>query len=43
MFVMVDYVIEMAVRKSCRYGEYESSEHLLFLFGGLGVIGGRSW
>ena len=31
MFVMVEYVREMAVKKSCKYGEYGSFEHLLFL------------
>ena len=30
MFVMVDYAKEMTV-KSCKYGEYGSFEHLLFL------------
>ena len=32
MFMMVDYVKEMSVKKSCKYGEYGLSEHLLFLF-----------
>ena len=32
MFVMVDYVQEMAVKKSCKYAEYGSCEHLLFLY-----------
>ena len=32
MFVMVDYVKEMTVKKSYKYGEYGSFEHLLFLF-----------
>ena len=32
MFVMVDYVREMAMEKSCKYGKYGSFEHLLFLF-----------
>ena len=33
MFVMVvDYVKEMTVKKSCEYSEYGSFEHLLFLF-----------
>ena len=32
MFVMVDYVRKMAAKKSCKYGEYGSFEHLLFLF-----------
>ena len=31
MFVMVDYVREMTAKKSCKYGEYGSFEHLLFL------------
>ena len=31
MFVMVDCVREMTVKKSCKYGEYGSFEHLLFL------------
>ena len=31
MFGMVDNVREMAVKKSCKYGEYGSFEHLLFL------------
>ena len=31
MFVMVDYVGKMTVKKSCRYGKYGSFEHLLFL------------
>ena len=33
MFVMVDYVREMTVRESSKYGKYGSFEHLLFLFG----------
>ena len=32
MFMMVDDVREMALKKSCKYGEYGSFEHLLFLF-----------
>ena len=32
MFVMVDYVREMTVQKSSKYGNYGSFEHLLFLF-----------
>ena len=32
MFVMVDYVREMTVKKSFKYAEYGSFEHLLFLF-----------
>ena len=31
MLVMVDYVRKMTVKKSCKYGEYWSCEHLLFL------------
>ena len=31
MLAMVDYVREMTVKKSCKYGEYESFEHLLLL------------
>ena len=31
MFMIVDYVTEMTVKKSCKYGEYRSFEHLLFL------------
>ena len=31
MLVMVDYVREMAGKKSCKYGEYGSFEHLLLL------------
>ena len=29
---MVDYVREITVKKSCKYGEYGSFEHLLSLF-----------
>ena len=29
--VMVDYVREMTVKKSCKYGEYGSFEQWLFL------------
>ena len=32
MFVMVDCVREMTVKKSCKYAKYGSCEHLLFLF-----------
>ena len=32
MFVMVDTVREMIVKKAGKYGEYESFDHLLFLF-----------
>ena len=32
MLVMVDYVRKMTVKKSCKYGEYGSFEHSLFLF-----------
>ena len=31
IYVMVHYVREMTVKKSCKYGEYESFEHLLLL------------
>ena len=31
MFVMVDSVREITVKKSCKYGEYGSFKHLLFL------------
>ena len=31
MFLMVDYVKKMTVKKFCKYGEYGSFEHLLFL------------
>ena len=31
MFMMVGYVRKITM-KSCKYGEYESFEHLLFLF-----------
>ena len=31
MFMIVDFVKEMTVKKSCKYGEYGSFEHLLFL------------
>ena len=30
--MMVDYVREMTVKKSCKYGRYGLFEHLLFLF-----------
>ena len=29
---MVDYARKMTVKKSCKYGEYGSFEHILFLF-----------
>ena len=32
MFVTVDYVREMTVKKSCKCGENGSLEHLSFLF-----------
>ena len=32
MFVMVDYVRKMTVKKSCKYGDYGSFEYLLLLF-----------
>ena len=31
MFMMVDYVREMTVKKSCKYSKFGSIEHLLFL------------
>ena len=31
MFMIVDYVREMTVKKSCKYKEYGSLGHLLFL------------
>ena len=31
MFVMLDYVRVMTVKKSCKCGKYGSFEHLLFL------------
>ena len=31
MFVMVDYVREVTVKKTCKYGEYRLLEHLLLL------------
>ena len=37
MFVMVDYVREMTVKKSCKYGEYGLFEQLLFLFLSVGT------
>ena len=42
MFVMVDYVREMTVKKSCKYGEYGSFEHLLILFTSCKCIFGNS-
>ena len=30
--MMVDYVREMTVKKPCKYDEYGSFEHMLFLF-----------
>ena len=38
MSVLVDYVREMTLKKSCKYGEYGSFEHLLLLFG-VGLAG----
>ena len=39
MFVMVDCVREMTEKKSCKYGEYGSSEHLLFfIYDGLVIL-----
>ena len=32
MFLMVEYVKKMTVKKSCKYGENGLFEHLLFLF-----------
>ena len=31
IFIMVNYVRKIAVKKFCKYGEYELFEHLLFL------------
>ena len=31
IIMMVDYVMEMVAKKSCKYGEYGLCEHLLFL------------
>ena len=44
MFLMVNYKRRMTLKKSCRYGEYGSFEHLLVCFvsgGGGFFIGGR--
>ena len=41
MFVMVGYVREMTVKKCCKYAEYGSFEHLLFLLSFLISIQGR--
>ena len=38
MVVIIAYVREMTVKKSCKYGEYGSFEHLLFLFSILCLI-----
>ena len=35
MPVMADYVRKMTAKKSYKYGEYGSFEHVLFLFNGL--------
>ena len=40
-FVMVDYVREMTAKESCQYGEYESFEHLLFLFSSWVGVGAK--
>ena len=32
MFMVIDYVREMTVKKSCRYDEYRSLGRLLYLF-----------
>ena len=32
MLLMVDNLKEITVKKSCKYGEYGSFEHLLFFF-----------
>ena len=32
MFPIVDYVREMIVKKSCKYGNWGSYEHFLFLY-----------
>ena len=39
MFVVVDYVRKVTVKKSCMYGEYGSFEHLLFLSSALRGFG----
>ena len=31
-FAVVEYVWEMTSKKSCKYGEYRSFEHFLYLF-----------
>ena len=41
MFVMVEYVKNMTMKKFCKYGEYGLFEHLLFLF--IGIIGPINW
>ena len=38
MFIMVDYVRKMTVKKSCKNYEYGSFQHLLFLFVKIVVI-----
>ena len=43
IFVTVDYVKQINKKKSCKYSEYGSFEHLLFLFdfflgGGGGLV-----
>ena len=43
MLVIVDYVKEMAVKKSCKYVEYELFEHLLFLFCCFMKCGHKIW
>ena len=35
MFMIVDYVREMTVKKSCKYGEYGLFGYLLLCFGGI--------
>ena len=36
--MLIDYVKKVAAEKSCKYGEYGSFEHLLFL-----LLPGKSW
>ena len=38
MFLMVDYVRELTVKKSCKYGEYGSFEHFTLLVSSTSVF-----
>ena len=38
MFMMIDYVRKITVKKYCKYGKYELFEHLFFLFVGTVVL-----